>query len=64
MAQILDYASTLAKWDYEKLDTTVRTFMEKRHGRETSIYDIVKIKVGNLECDEIEFSTKSAGLPD
>ena len=58
VAQILDYASTLAKWDFQKLDAAVQSFMERRHGQHKSIYNAVRARVNNLEYDEIEFQQR------
>jgi hypothetical protein len=58
VAQILDYANTLAKWDYRKLDEAVQAFMQKQHDRRTSIYKIVNSSTKNLALSEIEFQQR------
>ena len=58
VAQILDYAHTLAKFTYQKLDDAVQGFMEKRHGKAYSIYNIVKKKAKDWDYDEIGFQQR------
>jgi len=58
VAQILDYAHTLAGWDYRKLDESVRSFMEKQFGQPKSIFDIVKRKAVSLDFGEVEFQER------
>lgn len=58
VAQILDYASTLAKWDYQKLDAEVQAFMQKHHGQQRSIYEILNSRTRNLALSEIEFQQR------
>lgn len=58
VAQILDYAHTLAGWDYRKLDESIQAFMQKQFGQPKSIFDTVKSSVVSLEFGQIEFQQR------
>ena len=58
VAQILEYANTLAGWDFVRLDKAVQAFMEKQHGKAQSIYDLVRTRQKNFELSEIEFQQR------
>jgi len=55
VAQILDYAKTLATWEFKDLDKAVQEFMKNRCGQPTSLYKVVKSGAKSLEISEIEF---------
>ncbi len=55
VAQILDYASKLATWTYEKLDSAISAFTLKHIGSSMSIYTIVKKSTEFFDYDEIGF---------
>jgi hypothetical protein len=58
VAQILEYAKTIAAWNYGKLDEAVKSYMSKRFGEPISIFGAVKKAVHNFDLDEIEFESK------
>jgi hypothetical protein len=58
VAQILDYAQTLATWSYDKLDELVKSYIGKRFGKPKSIYQLVKAKAPSHEMTEIEFEQR------
>ena len=55
IAQLLEYTKTLSTWDYEQLDEATRAFMQKRHGKPTSLYGVVKERSSRMDLDEMEF---------
>jgi len=55
VAQILDYARTLAKWDYQELDHAVQEFMKKKYAQPMTLFDVVKSHPNPLDLNEIEF---------
>lgn len=55
IAQVLDYASELATWNYEELDRAVQGFMQKAVGKPTSLFNAVTNSQPDLEVSEIEF---------
>ena len=58
VAQVLNYAQTLATWSYYKLDEMVKSYIGKRFGKPKSIYQFVKAKAPTLEMTEIEFEQR------
>ena len=65
VAQILDYAKGLATWSYKDLDHAVQGFMQKSFGKPSSLFNVVKDHVRNLDVSEIEFEDLvQAGLTD
>jgi len=54
VSQILDYANTLAKWTYAQLDSAVVAFMERKHGKGQTIYQLIRNKLSGQKYDEIE----------
>ena len=58
VAQILDYASTLTTWDYQRLDKDVQADMQRRTGQSKSIYRAVSGHRKGLDFSEIEFQQK------
>lgn len=55
VAQILDYASRLATWDYRSLDEAVRAFMQRKHRQAKSLFTVVREHAKELDSEEIEF---------
>src|SRR5262249_27426847 len=55
VAQILEYASRLATWDYQTLDEAVRAFTLRKHGRAKSLFTIVREQSKEWDKQEIEF---------
>ena len=55
VAQILDYAGTLAEWDYQKLDDAVQGFMKRNRGEATPLFKVVESHVKTFDVSEIEF---------
>jgi hypothetical protein len=55
VAQILDYASRLATWDYRSLDEAVRAFTQRKHGQAKSLFTVVREHTKELDREEIEF---------
>lgn len=55
VAQILEYANTLTTWKYVQLDQAVQAFIERRHGKAQSIYNLVKTQDRKFDLDEVEF---------
>lgn len=55
VAQILDYARTLAEWDYQKLDDAVQGFMKRKWGEPTPLFKVVESHVKTLDVSEMEF---------
>jgi hypothetical protein len=55
VAQILEYASRLATWDYRSLDDAVRAFTQRKHGQAKSLFTVVREHVGEWDREEIEF---------
>jgi len=49
VGQILDYAKDIAKWDYQKFQAEC---LKARKGEETSLFDILKEQIPELEEDE------------
>lgn len=58
VAQILDYANTLASWSFQQLNEAVQAFMKKWHGESKSIYQLVKRKIRDDDSNEIEFQQR------
>ena len=58
VAQILEYARTLAEWSYQDLDGAVQRYTAKRFGKSKSIYQIVKSEMRGLDVDELEFQQR------
>jgi len=58
VAQILDYASTLSTWDYQRLDKAVQADMKRRTGQPRSIYKAASAQRKGLDLSEIEFQQK------
>jgi hypothetical protein len=58
VAQILEYAKTLASWTYGKLDQAVSADLGRRTGESLSIFRAVKKQVRNFDLSEIEFQSK------
>jgi hypothetical protein len=58
VAQILDYAKTLTTWDYQELDKSVQTFMQRQTGKPRNIYQTVKRRARDLDLREYEFEDK------
>lgn len=55
VAQILDYASRLATWDYRSLDEAVRAFTQRKHGQAKSLFTLVREHSREWDKEEIEF---------
>jgi len=55
VAQILEYAKTLAAWDYQQLEQAVQAFMQKEHGQPRTLFKIVQTQARALDVSEIEF---------
>src|SRR5438552_3944587 len=49
VAQAIDYGSSLSKWNYEKLDSSVRVYTKKHEDAEHSLTDWVEKKLGPVE---------------
>jgi hypothetical protein len=58
VAQILDYAKTLAKWSYKDLDHAVSSYLGKTEKTPISLYQNVKKAFSSINTDEIEFQAR------
>lgn len=55
VAQILEYASRLATWDYRRLDEAVRSFTQRKYRQAKSLFTVVREHVREWDREEIEF---------
>jgi hypothetical protein len=58
VAQVLDYARTLAKWSYKDLDSAIKSFTLKQQNLSKNIFEIVKENSKYFDYNEIEFQAK------
>jgi hypothetical protein len=49
VAQAIDYAGSLAKWDYERLNSSVRAYTRRYEGGEADLADWVEKRLGPVE---------------
>jgi hypothetical protein len=49
VAQAIDYGSSLAKWDYERLNSSVRAYTRRYEGGEADLSDWVEKRLGPVE---------------
>jgi hypothetical protein len=54
VAQILDYARTLAKWDYQKLYDAVQEFMKKKLGEAIPLFKVVENHVKTSDDESLD----------
>jgi hypothetical protein len=49
VAQAIDYAASLSRWTYDKLNQTARQYTRAHAGRETGLFEIVESETGPVE---------------
>lgn len=60
IGQAIDYGSSLAKWDYEKLNTAVKQYTKQYSNAETNLFDWVEQHLGPIEGGEDFFEAAVA----
>jgi len=55
VAQILEYTRTLKTWSYQQLDEAVKNFTQKRLGKPSSLFEVVRDHLKHSGLGEMEF---------
>lgn len=55
LAQVIDYASSIAKWNYDKLDEVTRDYLKKYENKDMGLVEWVESNLGPLEEEKDYF---------